>query len=1271
MSFAESNNHPRRPIADPSDSDTLTLSQRSAHTTVVTASSLTTLGNGSRDIIANASNNTPLLCSRPSEPRNTSESAPTTLTKPTINTHLPSRSSSRTGTLLSPSAGSSGVRRVAASPTTPTFFEEDSREWETDRRATLVQTTDARQGSSSASAFPVGSVPSSGRSVEKIDQYMSVPQESSARSGASMLNSKSLRSAAGDFVAPRAGVSNIVLINVAAPWGKPQTRPPGRHEEVASADLSSSKSHNMNDPAHTTILTTSKPPSNSRTPSHSSPRPTPNYKPPSSRPSIPQQDSHLPSTSSYHSARQSSSSTTMSTSSSLRTPHVRAETLPKYEHPSHPNASTFGRTASANILSSRQASTPSSRSLSLPSLSSTTTSSSRGASVPSQTPPTSLPSSSAASSPHSRKASGDLLPNHPHESRTKPTSSSPALDAIPHKLALDDMKRLLSKPASILSGSDSDGYRSLGRSANRAGTLVSSDDDAGGGGYRSSPGRLSSQIRERLGVRAGTTSEGDEDHSFLSLGHTLPLPTSTAVMQNKSSTDKRVKNVLKRRPSNGAKVPNPAIFPASYTEAKLKPRTGMASRSKSLSANPLPRHQPGGEGVDTYGLTPAGAVAMAYKQQQLEERKRQKQEQEKRTKEKGVSTPPSSSSGSSTDHATPKVSNTPEASTSRLPDNTVSSPPSPPSAPYYTVIGSTSGKVVAVGGPEDSWSEYSLGSQFVNGLGSGIGHHTASVSVGKPRVSKSLSRSLSRKLSGRWRKGSMGVPDDDMEWEKIELPSVDREREPESESGRGRTSLQERRGHRRPVLDGSRTEEINKSLRLSVDTHIRPVDGPITPASKTPRTAISVANDSSPDSAFNDVPGSQKSETNSEPGSGGGKKLWKLIKRISTGGLRDKFMDSPSGSPSSSPPPVPALPKDYASMNYGPKSMDGHGNAPQTGALSRFMQTRTSISGGRPSQSLKSPAIRPPHPLPTISSNSPRGYRRSITTRSSSPGSSDVASSKFFQRTQSQRSSSSSYGDEVPPPVPDTVVGQHIIPPGELYKLTKSMPAEGDDSKLRHRKSLGKITQHSVRRSTSSPESWIPSEESLPSLPTPPRSAWKPPNDSVRASPTIPEFSTSAPINAFMGRGPSASAESPTAGVDSDLKTTPSRPSRGQHRPSPSTSRISSPIRKLPSVPRFSSPPPVPDTLTNPNRASTSSHATARPRSVANTFATSTSPTAQFRDRTTIKPAWTEQEKTDMWNDLLERSARAGGTLHLRGDDGLASDQLRFSAATASDSEIE
>jgi hypothetical protein len=45
--------------------------------------------------------------------------------------------------------------------------------------------------------------------------------------------------------------------------------------------------------------------------------------------------------------------------------------------------------------------------------------------------------------------------------------------------------------------------------------------------------------------------------------------------------------------------------------------------------------------------------------------------------------------------------------------------------------------------------------------------------------------------------------------------------------------------------------------------------------------------------------------------------------------------------------------------------------------------------------------------------------------------------------------------------------------------------------------------------------------------------------------------------------------------------------------------------------------------------------------------------------------AWTSQEKEDKWDDLLERCARAGGTLHLGvGGTHLASDDIRFSPGT-------
>ena len=55
-----------------------------------------------------------------------------------------------------------------------------------------------------------------------------------------------------------------------------------------------------------------------------------------------------------------------------------------------------------------------------------------------------------------------------------------------------------------------------------------------------------------------------------------------------------------------------------------------------------------------------------------------------------------------------------------------------------------------------------------------------------------------------------------------------------------------------------------------------------------------------------------------------------------------------------------------------------------------------------------------------------------------------------------------------------------------------------------------------------------------------------------------------------------------------------------------------------------------------------------------------------FREMSEQKHALTEKERNEMWQDLLERSDRAGGTLHLAGaTETLPSDELRFSSAAS------
>ncbi|KAF9026121.1 hypothetical protein BDZ89DRAFT_1134985 [Hymenopellis radicata] len=251
--------------------------------------------------------------------------------------------------------------------------------------------------------------------------------------------------------------------------------------------------------------------------------------------------------------------------------------------------------------------------------------------------------------------------------------------------------------------------------------------------------------------------------------------------------------------------------------------------------------------------------------------------------------------------------------------------------------------------------------------------------------------------------------------------------------------------------------------------------------------------------------------------------------------------------------------------------------------------------------------------------------------------------------------------------MPNAVVGQNIIPPNELYKLTMRVSVEGERAAKPGLR---------PRRSTSSPEKWTrPSgmgmgiePPTLPSLPVPPSQRLrKAPKDRSQApSPTIPAFSTNAPINTFPSRK-STSTASPDDTKRPMSPPAPPRPSRSPHRPSPSSSTSTSRVTS-PAPPPAA--PPLPDSAAGTmsvdlRRTSTASHATARPKSYASTFGPATTPlTAQFRDKPVPKSAWTEQEKADMWDDLLERSARAGGTLHLKGGDGLASDQLRFSGVS-------
>lgn len=573
------------------------------------------------------------------------------------------------------------------------------------------------------------------------------------------------------------------------------------------------------------------------------------------------------------------------------------------------------------------------------------------------------------------------------------------------------------------------------------------------------------------------------------------------------------------------------------------------------------------------------------------------------------------------------------------------------SAPYYTVFGSTSGRVVAVGGPDDIWGNINHWEAGVFGKSGtvSVGHDSEKESSGKEKSGAfAITRTISRKMSGHWRKGT----------EEEDLP-------------RGRPSFQEH--DKRKSTEDRNVKKNSRSFRLSIDKLAR-----VEPVAKDDFTNM--------DREFGKVGKAQKSET--LPSSSGGNKIWRLVKRISTSGLREKYHPSLD-----KPPPVPALPRNYISspnqsLHKQPSNISSAGHSPTV--LSRFTPS-LSNSPHSISRTPSTTANVPPTTPPVASAPHAQG-RPSTTTRSSSPISSDVASEHFFQGTQSARSSTSSYGDEVPPPLPKPPLGQHIIPPSELNGLLQEDYAQIPRITAKVFHGMPSVDRQGDGDWTIAPS---PSVE-LPSLPFPPRRPHTSSglvgrgHTSIRDEPAL-KLNTQQNKEEFLPESPSIPAFSTIDAINTfSPKTPPSKTSPDSANPS-----IAVPLTSLPPPPRpmrtlrKSSPQrmsPLPSPVHEPmgrksesqahNRCSSSAvsyASTARPRrqsaldepsgwgSPGGRRSTSSRP-AVFRELGSEKQALSEREKAEKWDDLLMRSAQAGGTLHIGGgEDHLMSDELRFS----------
>ncbi|THH17848.1 hypothetical protein EW146_g3058 [Bondarzewia mesenterica] len=721
----------------------------------------------------------------------------------------------------------------------------------------------------------------------------------------------------------------------------------------------------------------------------------------------------------------------------------------------------------------------------------------------------------------------------------------------------------------------------------------------------------------------------------------------------------RPRNILHKRSFKGLMSPASPVTPAMPA---LSPRPGSSAPSTprpatSPLANPdrsqhaalsIPKPKSSSHSSPQRSpspkLTPAGAIVQAYKEQGVRREKleahahgqesRSSQEaQGEHRHNKPASPPPFQSYGQSAGMGAEAAGE--EQS----------------KGPYYTVFGSTSGRVVALGSAEDiAWNEDNVRAMSTITT-------RASVSAGTTPIKQSLSR----KVSLRFRKIRADSP----------------QRTTVVVAGEGsRPSLQERRSATLP-------RERRKSLRLSIDDYVD-VQVPELTTSYSARSMVSnrvidAKEDGSPASSVRSRQAKGKEREKKEDDSPPAGKLWRLMKRISTGGLRDRY-----NSAGSSPPPVPALPKDMKPHPTSRTTFELHTPTPyrrEFGAMDRFLESRASLSGMRPSTAphhvvgmpgSTTPTKRPSTAQSKVGSGS--AGRPSTTTRSSSPQStSDKASSKFF-RVHSARSSSSSYGEELPP-LPK--MGQHIIPPNELQRWDRD-----EDSLVQARVPL------------SAPNPVDSFGDAKPSLPYPRRRALA----NLPPSPDIPTFSTTEPVNYFpthrstssrqderpsLSIVPPASQPLPRAefGLESSASATPfppPRPTRSARRPHTANSILSTPTPSTSTTTTSTSTTSSPNTppltyiseFNGPefdvgcrNRDSTGGHSTAstakaRPQSPP---ASATVTNLTFRELdSSPRQAWTEQEKARKWDDLLERSARAGGTLHL-GDSGLASDNIRFS----------
>ena len=837
--------------------------------------------------------------------------------------------------------------------------------------------------------------------------------------------------------------------------------------------------------------------------------------------------------------------------------------------------------------------------------------------------------SDVASSPRSRSSFWLTYPYQGSSMNPRSPSMCQRTSSTPHirsgsisdgSIAIPvDMKRLLSKPALPTSSpvslpTDSDSQHSAGRRQRSA--------------RSTSRTRLRPKLHREpsVGPSAGKPDDPREKEERLFTESPTdmvappvppqPAPASPASTA-KDQKPPKPRYLVKRRPSlikappPGSISPVPPVPLIDETKKRHSPTTNSGVRTASRSPRPPDSSKLSGSRqnsgslvvprVSPSSLTPAGAVAAAY------------MEQEARREDLALAS------------QTGDVSHRGRTPTVKAKHDEVT--------PYYTVLGTSAGRVVAV--DDDEW-ELKL-------------EPVRSTEERLRLASSSTPRNLTKKLSGKWKKAV---------WSPCDVSRRD------SSPSVGTPGTQ----------PDPRPSPHDRQNPAKVHDDIDPFRLSLEKFAEDSLTKFAIHNDRS--RTWSESPQDQQKpaprRVHSEMLSGN--KMWRLMKRISGGAMREKYVQQDS------PPPVPELPKHPFYLN-GTGSQDGHDGSYSLGILNRFMQSRTSMSGAHPLSRNPSPGLEPATP-PTAP-----GHGASATTRSSSPNSSEI----MFAR--SRRSSlHSDPGDLTTSP--KRFIAKHIISPSELYLLDP----DNDPPPL---KASPPATRNLSRRT----DDWVSRspEIELASLPLPPmRHAMNKQEvvvvPSRDPSPMIPSFSNSDAINTFGSRGGSpASTENAgrrsrppltlfTSQTSSPSSTPPPRPPRNPKRAASTSRSATAAGGGDPSSHAASSRIQFPSSemhdddgggAINSHRRKVSSDGFdrstgavvgMRARRRSNSLEGLSRPrrerkmTLTFRELgdTPTAPTLTEQEKADRWDDLLLRSARAGGTLHIGGEE-LVSDELHFS----------